>query len=230
MNGSHKEEFVQSYTRALPATAFRVYSLNRLVGRLLSPRGRVLDYGCGGGYLLQHLSQLDPGIAPEGLEVSKRLVELARANNPSAAIYNSDHHLANDYYDCAYTLDVIEHIADDEGALQTLYRSLKPGGRILVAVPAHQSLFTDFDTKMGHFRRYELNELHAKLNQAGFKEVKLRYWNWLGYVAVKASSALKKSTRADNKNTLLRWWFTGIENHLNPRRGLTLIATASKLL
>jgi len=71
-------------------------------------------------------------------------------------------------FDTAVSFQVIEHIEDDVTALKNTLRLLKPGGRLLLMVPAHMALYGDMDKALGHFRRYEENELREKLALAGF--------------------------------------------------------------
>ena len=65
--------------------------------------------------------------------------------------------------------DVLEHIEDDAAALANLYRVLKPGGRLYLAVPAHNFLRSDEDDRAGHFRRYSSPMLRTRLEKAGFQ-------------------------------------------------------------
>ena len=64
--------------------------------------------------------------------------------------------------------DVLEHIQDDRGALTNLHRVLQPGGRLYIAVPAYNFLWSGEDDHAGHFRRYTLNLLRQRLVEAGF--------------------------------------------------------------
>jgi SAM-dependent methyltransferase len=65
--------------------------------------------------------------------------------------------------------EVLEHVADDKGLLNQVYELLAPGGWMLVSVPAHQRLFSAVDASVGHFRRYERDELHERFLEAGFE-------------------------------------------------------------
>ena len=66
-------------------------------------------------------------------------------------------------------LDVLEHIEDDEAFLHSLNRHLCTGGRLLIAVPAFDVLWSSEDDAAGHFRRYSLRELRRKVENAGFE-------------------------------------------------------------
>jgi len=78
-------------------------------------------------------------------------------------------------YDLVTALDVIEHVEDDRAALQGLARCLKPGGRILVTVPAFPFLWSAHDVANHHHRRYTRATLKAAVEQAGLK---LEFMGW----------------------------------------------------
>ncbi len=75
--------------------------------------------------------------------------------------------------------DVLEHIEDDVAAAQEFFRCLRPGGRLLVAVPADMRLWSAHDEAVDHVRRYERDELLALIEDAGFRDVTVRSWNVL---------------------------------------------------
>jgi SAM-dependent methyltransferase len=86
-------------------------------------------------------------------------------------------------FNTAILINVLEHIEDDDSALRALSGSLKEGGRLILWVPAFEALYAEFDRKVGHFRRYEINGLTAQLSRAGFTIVEMRYANALGAMA-----------------------------------------------
>lgn len=85
--------------------------------------------------------------------------------------------------DYLYSLNVLEHIEDDTTVIGNWHRKLHPGGRLMVYVPAFQILYTSMDRKVGHFRRYRLGELRAKLQEAGFAVDNARYVDSIGFLA-----------------------------------------------
>jgi ubiquinone/menaquinone biosynthesis C-methylase UbiE len=82
----------------------------------------------------------------------------------------------DDSFDLVTCLDLLEHIEDDEGALKEAFRSLKPGGLLLVTVPSYPLLFGAHDRAMGHLRRYRKAELKETAERAGFKALKASYY------------------------------------------------------
>jgi SAM-dependent methyltransferase len=76
-------------------------------------------------------------------------------------------------------LDVIEHLDDDAAALSEMHRVLRPGGRLLIAVPADPALWSAHDVAVGHVRRYEREGLRQVVEGAGFTIDDLWSWNVL---------------------------------------------------
>ncbi len=85
--------------------------------------------------------------------------------------------------DFIYSLNVLEHIDDDIDALSRWYNLLKPGGRMLIYVPAFQFLYSSMDKKVGHFRRYKKKDLLNKAKKAGFSIVSAEYADSIGFFA-----------------------------------------------
>lgn len=71
--------------------------------------------------------------------------------------------------------DVLEHLENPKIILEEIHRILKPEGSLLISVPAHQWLFSDFDTSIGHFRRYSMKSLSALLSICGFGQIRNNY-------------------------------------------------------
>jgi len=83
-------------------------------------------------------------------------------------------------YDTIVCLNVLEHIENDVVALKNMHSLLKPGGRLLLYVPANPRLYCEIDRSVGHFRRYQLDELSDKMKQACFRVSHSRHHNILG--------------------------------------------------
>jgi SAM-dependent methyltransferase len=71
-------------------------------------------------------------------------------------------------FDAVCAMDIIEHVVDDNGALAELARVAKPGAAVLLSAPLHPASWTAFDDFVGHYRRYEPDELLAKIHAHGF--------------------------------------------------------------
>jgi len=82
-----------------------------------------------------------------------------------------------------YSINVMEHVADDVAILRALRDRLRPGGRLLVYVPAFRILWTDMDDLVGHVRRYRLGELVGKAEGAGLRVLRAEYADSAGFFA-----------------------------------------------
>lgn len=86
-------------------------------------------------------------------------------------------------FDSAFALNVIEHIDNDALALKNLSGLVKPGGKVLVLVPAHQLLYNKIDTGLAHFRRYNRRSLSQLMEGAGLEVKRSWMFNALGIPA-----------------------------------------------
>ena len=153
--------------------------LGRVVADLpLAADARILDAGCGSG---RNMVELARHGTVTGVELSKTSVCLARARDAGEVIEGSvmEMPLDGDSFDLAASLDVIEHLEDDLGALRELRRVVKPGGSLLVTVPAYQWLWSEHDVINHHHRRYTRRTLLAVAEQAGWECMRTTYFNSL---------------------------------------------------
>ncbi len=84
----------------------------------------------------------------------------------------------NKQFDAIVCLNVLEHINKDKQALKNMHFLLKKGGKLILLVPAHERLYSNFDKELGHFRRYTTISASEKIKDAGFSKVDTRYLNW----------------------------------------------------
>jgi len=129
---------------------------------------RMLEIGCGNGSVLTFLKQ--HGLNIEGGDIFLEGLNFCRQRAGAVPLYQIDIlalPFLNDF-DVIGLFDVLEHIDDDEKALFEVGRALKPGGKILLTVPAHKFLWSYFDEASAHQRRYSRKEIIAKLERNGF--------------------------------------------------------------
>lgn len=146
----------------------------------LGPNARVLDAGCGTGGNLELLSQFGDVI---GMDVNNEALEIARGKKfapvvkgrlPDAMPFPKDH------FDLIVLLDVLEHLDDDRRVVESVVRVLKPGGFLLLTVPAFQFLWSGHDKAHHHQRRYRKPEIATTLEKAGLSVRYISYFNtWL---------------------------------------------------
>jgi SAM-dependent methyltransferase len=140
---------------------------------------KVLEFGAGIG-TLANLWNISTTIKPECLEIDskQRLIIEQRGFH----CYSSLDSVENKF-DVIYTSNVLEHIEDDSSILKQLNTKLNTGGKLVIYVPAFQALYSELDEKVGHYRRYEKQELLKKLNSAGFRVDKFYYSDSIGFFA-----------------------------------------------
>ncbi len=157
-----------------------IYSL---MAPFLGPR--VLEVGAGHGTLTDRLLT---GRSVTATDVSARCVSVLRDRydgSDCVTVLQADVDGAPDLgrFDAVVLVNVLEHIADDAQALRSLEKALVAGGHLVLYVPAFEQLYSDFDRRIGHHRRYRTEQLRALVTGAGLEVVDLRYVNLVGAVA-----------------------------------------------
>jgi SAM-dependent methyltransferase len=135
--------------------------------------GRLLEIGPGAGALLSDLAAL--GFTCDAVESSEeafRLASVMNAGQPAVHLRRApDPEWSGTFdgiFDVVVACEVLEHIEDDRGALAEWQAWLRPGGHLILSVPAHTRLWSATDVWAGHFRRYEKEALRRLLESAGF--------------------------------------------------------------
>jgi SAM-dependent methyltransferase len=140
---------------------------------------RVLDFGAGLGTFAIPLRE--GGVDLACVEADAQLaVRLRRLEVPTVATLAE---VPDGSVDLVYTLNVLEHIADDAATVTALAGKLRPGGRLIVYVPAFPILFSAMDRKVGHLRRYRRGRLTALVAGAGLRVERAVHVDSLGFAA-----------------------------------------------
>lgn len=147
---------------------------------------QVLEVGAGHGTFTAILSAR--GVRVVATDVSRRCADVLRerfaGDERVTVLHGGTDALAGlPPFDSAVLINVLEHIPDDDAALRDLAATLKPGGRLILWVPAFQFLYSEFDRKIGHYRRYRKSGLRARLMRAGYQVPEIRYMNSAGALA-----------------------------------------------
>ncbi len=152
-------------------------SIAKLVASEAPAGAAVLDFGAGFGTLTRAVEQLIG--KPDCVEPDARQREaLSRAG---FRCFEGIETVSDASYGYVYSSNVLEHIEDDVAALRSLHRVLRPGGRLVLYLPAFQSLYSAVDAAIGHYRRYDAAMISERLRQAGFRVERTRYADVLGF-------------------------------------------------
>lgn len=179
--------------------------LERVLADLRLPaRARILDAGCGSG---RNMVEFARHGTVTGVELSETSVCLARERAAGEVVAGSvlEMPFEADSFELAASLDVIEHLEDDLGALHELRRVVAPGGALLVTVPAYQWLWSGHDEVNHHFRRYTRRSLQRAAEQAGWQQVRTTYFNSLLLPAAILLRVLDRFSRKTTESSLDLW-------------------------
>jgi SAM-dependent methyltransferase len=172
-----------------------------------APR-QVFDLGCGAAFDLAELAP--PGAVRVGIERAVPALSAARGRLARAAPQGPAQHREREQYlfaradaavlplreasaDLVFALDVLEHLEDDAAALREARRVLRPGGRLLLTVPAWPGLWSEHDKALDHRRRYRRADLLARLRAAGYEIERETYFNFLLFAPAALYRVLHRS-------------------------------------
>lgn len=187
-----------------------------LLQRLRLPsHAEILEAGCGTGGNLAMLNQfgrvsaLEPDMDALTHAMHKAHVNLRQGSLPDAIPF------APTSFDLVVALDVLEHVEQDEAALKSLHRMLKPGGQLVITVPAYQWLWSAHDTVHHHKRRYTRYALKKKIKAAGFT---LSHAGYINLILFPLVAMLRLCERAG--------WRTGGQDDRMPPAWLNALLTS----
>lgn len=149
------------------------------LSKFSNENSEVLEFGAGLGTLskIWHAQKI---IKPECLEIDSSLRKILL--DRGFICYKSLDEI-NKTYDIVYTSNVLEHIQDDISVLKKLNTKIKVNGFLAIYVPAFMCLYNQLDSSVGHYRRYEKDELIKKLLEANFKIKECYYVDSIGFFA-----------------------------------------------
>ncbi|MBW2146635.1 MAG: class I SAM-dependent methyltransferase [Deltaproteobacteria bacterium] len=153
--------------------------LSRLLERAVSQQQplKSLDVGCSTGASLSMLEALGSGV---GVDLDLRILQLCFQKGFRLLACSDVRKLPfkDNLFHLVTALDLIEHMPDDQGALQEMYRVLMPGGLAVISAPAFNWLWSSLDDA-GHIRRYSAKNLRRVVEIAGFRIERISYANTL---------------------------------------------------
>jgi SAM-dependent methyltransferase len=167
--------------------------LRELARHAGSEPGPILDVGCGTGGMLPHLQQIAPAI---GLDPAPEAAGACRRRGVCFVLGSGTRlPFADSTFGTITALDVVEHVPDDIGMLREFHRVLRPGGLLLITVPAYQFLWSQHDEFNHHQRRYRRRNLQRVVRRSGLTIARISYYNTLLFPAAVARKAMMRFQR-----------------------------------
>jgi SAM-dependent methyltransferase len=143
---------------------------------------RILDAGCGTGGLLRRLQALQPAWAVSGVDVEPIALEVARSRGCTVRDGSiTSLPFGPGEFDAIVCADVLYHISEHAKALAEFHRCLRPGGVVILNVPAYKWLWSYHDERVQSQHRFTGPELVTLLGEAGFARTRSTYWNTLPF-------------------------------------------------
>lgn len=156
------------------------------LNRIAPPRSEdtLLDCGAGTGCFAKEMEAQCRVFVLDDHEEALRILRTRFRPEQILNLAGDQVPLPDGSLDYVTALDVLEHVPDDAAVVRGFHRLLKPGGVVVVTVPASKSLWSDWDVALHHFRRYDRGQLKALFPEAGWEIVHANYTNVLVYPAV----------------------------------------------
>lgn len=171
----------------------------RRYGDLPEP-ARILEIGCGTGHnlpMLAHFGEVDAiEIDPAARAIASERLGKAVGTAPLPTLPD----VPRGAYDLIAVLDVVEHIENDVAALKAMAACLKPGGKVLITVPAHPWMWSAHDVVNHHHRRYTKKSLRRAIAAAGLRPERLGYFNTLLFPLAAAARLWGKVTGREDSD------------------------------
>ncbi len=173
---------------------------------------RVLETGCGVGNFAQLLLN-SPRLVCIDEDAfytemtSRRFGQLANVRVIRGELTAAENlrHLADENIDSIICHNVLEHTADDRAVIPALAAVLNAGGTLVVLAPAHQSLMSECDKKLGHRRRYERRQLADMLTAAGLEIISINDFNRLGAIGWRINKWMSRNSISSGQLRLFQW-------------------------
>jgi SAM-dependent methyltransferase len=185
----------------MPRYKLRKDLVRRMLKREALEGKTCLELGYGAGDMLLMYAEL--GLTVYGFDISEEAFQNAKLrveNHGKINLCENGADAYNQKYDYIMAFEVLEHVEDDASCVREWWEMLEDSGRLLISVPAHASKWGASDVAVGHYRRYEKQDLSEMLWHSGFRI--LRLWNYAYPISVLLDVFSNRQYRAGSKNNL----------------------------
>ncbi|KKQ96256.1 MAG: hypothetical protein A3G66_04115 [Candidatus Levybacteria bacterium RIFCSPLOWO2_12_FULL_39_17] len=179
----HKTTSIQ--TKIINNNNFTYRILLKEINKLLDGHEKILDIGCGAGTLSLYYASKDHNVL--GIDISKKAVDTAKESAAFLGLKKVKFQQADfpnkipkEKFDFVIFSEVLEHLEDDQLALDQINNTLYPGGIMFLSTPSIKAplhrlnLTKKFDKEVGHLRRYSIEELSRLINKSGFRILEVK--------------------------------------------------------
>ncbi len=146
--------------------------------------------------------------------------------------FHEIHAACRESFDTVFALNVVEHIEDDQLAINNARTLLKKGGNLVILVPAYPALYNHFDQALGHYRRYTRKSLGSVLRKSGFNLLHQQYFNLAGIAGWYVSGKLQRHQTIPAEQMrlydILVPFFRLLDQMIFRRVGLSVITVGKK--
>lgn len=157
-----------------------------------------LDFGCGFGTFIKYINEVyDEKVL--GYEINELAIKTLRNRNIEL-ITNIESYTSK--FETIISMNVLEHVEDDLFIMKQFYKLLKPGGILILYLPHSNFLWSNLDELVDHHRRYTKKDLIFKLEKAGFKISKVKYFDFIGSIVITLSKLLNLKLNFSKKRLL----------------------------
>lgn len=210
LNGFHRL-YIKIF--GIPISGLRI-RLRRILPEIQGNYRHIADLGCGRGVFTFELARKFPDAKVVGIDIDREQIEANKAIAERSGARNVKFEACDlmtlgstGAFDLVLSVDNLEHIKDDVGALKVIRGALRDGGTLVCHVPAARRIWfllsykSNFDIPSHERPGYEITELESKLRSAGFREISVKpTYGWLETISNNISYLI---TGAKQKNQLL---------------------------
>jgi SAM-dependent methyltransferase len=150
-----------------PWETARADAIERILRARAVRPATILDVGCGDGFTGERLASALGAAELWGVDLHASTASCAQQSRSGVHYVQHLEQVRSSAFELALLCDVIEHVEDDVALVESVLSRLAPGGHLLLTVPSFQTLFSDHDRALRHYRRYSLSQLRRTIDAAG---------------------------------------------------------------